>query len=287
MAPLSGTHGFTVSSNKGRRPSSSPPSLPSKIVPSSPAAAAADTADAAAPLSKTAAETGLSSVALDRELGRKHFIRTIIEDDLSGGKHSAIVTRFPPEPNGYLHIGHAKSVCLNFGLAREYKGKAHMRFDDTNPLKENMEYVESILEDVTWLMSSTTTNDATATASQPVPWDGAVRHSSDYFDLLYECAVYLIKEGKAYVESLSAEEMRVYRGTLTKPGKNSPDRIGRSIEENLELFEAMRSGEVDEGKLVLRAKIDMESPNMNLRDPTLYRVRQVAHQMTGDVWKVR
>ena len=230
MAPLSGTHGFTVSSNKGRRSFSSPSSPPSKIVPSSPAAAAADTADAAAPLSKTAAEAGLSSVALDQELGRKHFIRTIIEDDLSGGKHSAIVTRFPPEPNGYLHIGHAKSVCLNFGLAREYNGKAHMRFDDTNPLKENMEYVESILEDVTWLMSSTTTNDATATASQPVPWDGAVRHSSDYFDLLYECAVYLIKEGKAYVESLSVEEMRVYRGTLTKPGKNSPDRSGRSIE---------------------------------------------------------
>ena len=225
MAPLSGTHGFTVSSNKGRRSFSSPSSPPSKIVPSSPAAAAADTADAAAPLSKTAAETGLSSVALDRELGRKHFIRTIIEDDLSGGKHSAIVTRFPPEPNGYLHIGHAKSVCLNFGLTREYNGKAHMRFDDTNPAKEEQEYVDAIKRDIEWL---------------GYEW-AEERYASDYFQQLYDWAVQFIKEGKAYVDSQTSEEIASQKGTPNEPGKESPYR-NRPVEESLELFEKMKNG---------------------------------------------
>ena len=229
-----------------------------------------------------------SSSSSSPEVGRKHFIRTIVEDDLASGKHAKIVTRFPPEPNGYLHIGHAKSVCLNFGLAKEYQGSTHMRFDDTNPVKEDMEYVNSILEDVSWLMSDTLTSSGDTPPSETSPpWDGPVRHSSDYFDLLYDCAVHLVKEGKAYVDSLSAEEMREYRGTLTTAGRNSPDREGRSVVENLRLFEAMKDGEVEEGELVLRAKIDMASPNMNMRDPTLYRVRKNAvHPMTGDKWKV-
>ena len=197
-----------------------------------------------------------------------HFIRTIIEDDLKSGKHTAIQTRFPPEPNGYLHIGHAKSICLNFGLAYVFDGKCNLRFDDTNPEKENQEYVDSIKEDVQWL---------------GFQWNGEPRYASDYFDQLFDFAVQLIKDGKAYVDDLTAEQMREYRGTLTEAGKNSPFR-DRSIEENLDLFMKMRDGEFPDGSKTLRLKIDMASGNVNLRDPVIYRIRRAHHHNTGDKW---
>ena len=197
-----------------------------------------------------------------------NFIRDIIDEDLASGKHKAIVTRFPPEPNGYLHIGHAKSICLNFGLARDYNGTCHLRFDDTNPEKEETEYIESIMEDVRWL---------------GFDWGEHLYYASDYFEQLYNLAVELIKQGKAYVCDLSPEEIRKYRGTLTEPGKESPYR-NRSVAENLDLFERMRAGEFEEGSRVLRAKIDMASPNIVMRDPTLYRIRKVSHHRTGDKW---
>ncbi|MDD5240138.1 MAG: glutamine--tRNA ligase/YqeY domain fusion protein [Sulfuricella sp.] len=197
-----------------------------------------------------------------------HFIRNIIESDLAGGKHKAIVTRFPPEPNGYLHVGHAKSICLNFGLALDYHGKCNLRFDDTNPEKESEEYAQSIQDDVRWL---------------GFQWDGEVRWASDYFEALYDYAVELIRQGKAYVDELSAEEMREYRGTLTAPGKNSPHR-DRVVAENLDLFARMRTGEFADGSKVLRAKIDMASPNINLRDPVIYRIKRSHHIRTGDKW---
>ena len=197
-----------------------------------------------------------------------HFIRTIIEEDLKSGKHTAIQTRFPPEPNGYLHIGHAKSICLNFGLAYIYDGLCNLRFDDTNPEKENQEYVDSIKEDVRWL---------------GFEWSGEPRYASDYFDQLFDYAVGLIKEGKAYVDDLTPEEMREYRGTLTEPGKNSPYR-DRSVEENLDLFYKMRDGAFPDGSKTLRLKIDMASGNINLRDPVIYRIRRAHHHNTGDKW---
>ncbi|HEU0020711.1 MAG TPA: glutamine--tRNA ligase/YqeY domain fusion protein [Dehalococcoidia bacterium] len=199
------------------------------------------------------------------------FIRSIVTDDQRTGKYDGrVVTRFPPEPNGYLHIGHAKSICLNFGVAAEFGGVCHMRFDDTNPTREDVEYVESILEDVRWLGYN---------------WGEHLYYASDYFDRLYQFAVELIKLGLAYVDSLTAGEIRQYRGTLTAPGMNSPYR-DRSIEENLDLFERMRAGEFEDGSHVLRARIDMASPNINLRDPTLYRIRKVDHHRTGDQWPI-
>lgn len=197
-----------------------------------------------------------------------NFIERIIEEDLSSGKITTIHTRFPPEPNGYLHLGHAKSIWLNFGLAQRYGGKCNLRMDDTNPAKEEEEYVNAIQQDVQWL---------------GYQWDGEVRYTSAYFDQLYEWAVYLIKQGKAFVCDLSAEQIREYRGTLTEPGKESPFR-NRSIEENLRLFEKMRSGEFEEGACCLRAKIDMASANINLRDPVLYRIKKASHHQTGDKW---
>ena len=197
-----------------------------------------------------------------------HFIRTIIEDDLANGKHTQIHTRFPPEPNGYLHIGHAKSICLNFGLAYIYDGVCNLRFDDTNPEKESDEYVRSIKEDVQWL---------------GFRWEGEPHFASDYFEDLYQYAVGLIQAGKAYVDELNAEEMRQYRGTLTEAGKDSPYR-SRSIEENVDLFTRMRAGEFPDGSKTLRLKIDMASGNINLRDPVIYRIRRVHHHRTGDKW---
>ena len=199
------------------------------------------------------------------------FIREIIEEDLRRGKHTTIVTRFPPEPNGYLHIGHAKSIALNFGVAAEYGGSCNLRFDDTNPEKEEAEYARAIVEDVRWLGYD-------FSGGEPL-------HASDYFDQLYEWALFLIAEGKAYVESLTADEMREYRGTLTEAGKESPYR-NRSSEENLDLFRRMREGEFPDGAHVLRAKIDMASPNMNLRDPVLYRIRHEEHHRTGNKWPI-
>ena len=198
-----------------------------------------------------------------------HFIKEIVKRDLAEGKHGGrIQTRFPPEPNGYLHIGHAKSICLNFGLAEEFGGQCNLRFDDTNPCKEEQEYVDSIIEDVRWL---------------GFDWGDRLFYASDYFDQLYEWAVQLIRAGKAYVCDLSAEEIRQYRGTLTEPGRESPGR-GRSVEENLDLFERMRAGEFPDGSRTLRAKIDMASPNLNLRDPVMYRILHAAHHRTGDKW---
>src|SRR5699024_123933 len=197
-----------------------------------------------------------------------NFLRTIVEADLQSGKHSSIVTRFPPEPNGYLHIGHAKSICLNFGLAKEFGGVCHLRFDDTNPAKEEQEYIDAIKEDVRWL---------------GFQWDGEVRYASDYFEQLYQWAVHLVEQGNAYVCDLSPEQAREYRGSLTEPGKNSPFRE-RSIEENLDLLTRMRAGEFPDGARSLRAKIDMASPNMNMRDPVLYRIRHAHHHQTGDAW---
>ncbi len=197
-----------------------------------------------------------------------NFIRSIIDADLASGKHRSIVTRFPPEPNGYLHVGHAKSICLNFGLALDYHGKCNLRFDDTNPEKENEEYALSIQDDVRWL---------------GFQWNGEVRWASDYFEQLYQYAVELIKKGLAYVDDLTPEQMREYRGTLTEAGRNSPYRE-RSIAENLDLFARMRGGEFADGSRVLRAKIDMSSGNINLRDPVIYRIRRAHHLRTGDAW---
>ncbi len=199
-----------------------------------------------------------------------NFIRSIIERDLASGKHKSIVTRFPPEPNGYLHIGHAKSICLNFGLARDYQGRCHLRFDDSNPVKEDVEYVNSIMEDVHWL---------------GFDWGEHLYYASDYFDKLYEYAEYLIKAGKAFVCDLSLEELKEYRGTLTVPGKDSPYR-NRSIEENLDLFRRMKAGEFPEGSRTLRAKIDMASPNLNMRDPVIYRIKKTHHHRTGNDWQI-
>ena len=199
-----------------------------------------------------------------------NFIEQIVEEDLKTGKHQTILTRFPPEPNGYLHIGHAKSICLNFGLAQKYGGKTNLRFDDTNPEKEDVEYVNSIMEDIKWL---------------GFQWVGEPKYASDYFDQLYEYAIKLIKEGKAYVCELTPEEVSAYRGTTTTPGKESPYR-NRSVEENLLLFEKMKNGEVEEGQMMLRAKIDMASPNMHMRDPIMYRVRKAKHHRTGDKWNI-
>ena len=198
-----------------------------------------------------------------------NFIRSMISKDISSGKHSGrVLTRFPPEPNGYLHIGHAKSVCLNFSLARENNGACNLRFDDTNPEKESQEYVDAIKENIKWL---------------GFKWNGDVRYSSNYFDHLYNLAMQLIQNGKAFVCSLSAEQSREFRGTLTEPGKKSPDR-NRSIQENLNLFERMRDGEFPDGAYTLRVKIDMESPNINMRDPIIYRIRHARHHQTGDKW---
>ena len=198
----------------------------------------------------------------------RDFIREIIRADLASGKHAGVVTRFPPEPNGYLHIGHAKSICLNFGVAAEFGGRCHLRFDDTNPTKEEIEYVESIQRDVRWL---------------GFDWGEHLYYASDYFEQLYEWAIHLIRAGKAYVDDLSADEIRAHRGTLTEPGKESPYRK-RTIEENLELFQRMRAGEFEDGSRVLRAKIDMASANINLRDPVLYRILHASHPRTGDAW---
>lgn len=204
---------------------------------------------------------------MSNETISNNFIKNIIVDDLESGKHDHIITRFPPEPNGYLHIGHAKSICLNFGLAKEFKGTVNMRFDDTNPLKEDDEYVNSIKEDVIWLGFN---------------WSN-LYFASDYFDEMYKRAIVLIKNGKAYVDDLSADEIRETRGTLTEPGKESPYR-NRSIEENLDLFERMKNGEFANGEKVLRAKIDMSSPNINFRDPVIYRISHASHHNTGDKW---
>jgi len=198
----------------------------------------------------------------------RDFIRKIIDDDLESGKHAEIVTRFPPEPNGYLHIGHVMSICLNFGVAAETAGRTYLRLDDTNPGKESPEYVEAIKDNVHWL---------------GFDWEDRLTHASDYFDRLHGSAIELIEKGVAYVDSLDADEIREYRGTLTEPGKNSPYR-DRSIEENLDLFRRMHAGEFGDGEHLLRAKIDMASPNMNLRDPAIYRIRHIPHQNAGDKW---
>ena len=197
------------------------------------------------------------------------FIRTIVAEDVQAGKQGGrVATRFPPEPNGYLHIGHAKSICLNFGVAQEFGGRCNLRFDDTNPTKEEVEYVDSIKEDVRWL---------------GFDWDDRLYYASDYFEQLYEYAVHLIRAGNAYVDSLSADEIRTLRGTLTEAGKDSPYRT-RSVKENADLFTRMRAGEFPDGAHVLRAKIDMASPNINMRDPVLYRIRRAHHHRTGDAW---
>lgn len=197
-----------------------------------------------------------------------NFIRQIVREDIEAGRCQKVITRFPPEPNGYLHIGHAKAICLNFGLAKEFGGDCHLRFDDTNPTKEEQEFIDAIKHDVEWL---------------GFKWSGDVRHASDYFDQLYAWAIYLIEQGKAYVCDLSADEARVYRGSLHEAGKNSPYRE-RSIEENLDLLERMKAGEFKEGEKALRAKIDMASPNINMRDPILYRIRHAEHHQTGNKW---
>ncbi|MGE3626461.1 MAG: glutamate--tRNA ligase family protein, partial [Hyphomicrobiales bacterium] len=199
-----------------------------------------------------------------------NFIKDIVRDDLSAGRVTSVVTRFPPEPNGYLHIGHAKSICLNFGMAQEFGGRCHLRMDDTNPTKEEHEYIESIKEDVRWL---------------GFDWGEHLYFASDYFERLYEWAEHLIREGKAYVDDLSPDEIREYRGTLKEPGRNSPWR-DRGIEENLDLFRRMRAGEFANGERVLRAKIDMGSGNINMRDPVMYRILHAAHPRTGTEWRI-
>ncbi len=205
---------------------------------------------------------------MEEEVVSRHFIEQIIDKDLAEGSYTKIVTRFPPEPNGYLHIGHAKSILLNYGLAQEYGGQFNLRFDDTNPTKEKTEFVDSITEDVKWLGAD---------------YGDTIYFASDYFDQMYEAAVKLIRKGKAFVCDLSADEIREYRGTLTEPGKNSPYR-DRSVEENLALFEAMKNGEFEDGSKVLRAKIDMSAPNINMRDPVIYRVAHMTHHNAGDKW---
>ena len=220
-------------------------------------------------MSKPTADTAANAAnAKGAPVVPTNFLRPIVQADLDSGKHSSIVTRFPPEPNGYLHIGHAKSICVNFGLAQEFGGVCHLRFDDTNPAKEDQEYIDAIQSDVKWL---------------GFEWDGEVRFASQYFDQLHEWAVELIKKGLAYVCDLTPEQAREYRGNLTEPGKNSPFR-DRSVEENLDLFARMKAGEFKDGVRVLRAKIDMASPNMNMRDPILYRIRHAHHHQTGDTW---
>jgi len=220
-------------------------------------------------LAETKAAESSGAVAAIPESGPSHFIRNIVTEDLKRGKNQGRVhTRFPPEPNGYLHIGHAKSICLNFGLAAEFDGLCNLRFDDTNPSKEDVEYVDSIKADVHWL---------------GFDWDSREFYASDYFPKLYQFAIQLIKAGKAYVCDLSADEIREYRGTLTEPGKNSPYR-DRSVEENLELFERMKAGEFADGVRTLRAKIDMSSPNLNMRDPVMYRILHATHHRTADQW---
>ena len=199
---------------------------------------------------------------------RADFIREIVAADVRSGRHATIVTRFPPEPNGYLHIGHAKSICLNFGIAREFGGRCHLRFDDTNPVKEEQEYIDAIERDIRWL---------------GFDWGEHLYYASDYFEQLYDWAVHLIRNGDAYVDDLSADEIREHRGTLTEPGRNSPWR-DRPVDENLDLFARMRAGEFPNGARVLRAKIDMASPNINLRDPVLYRILHATHPRTGDAW---
>ncbi len=199
---------------------------------------------------------------------KRNFIRDIIDEDIKSGKYKTVHTRFPPEPNGYLHIGHAKSICLNFGTAKDYNGECNLRFDDTNPTKEDVEYVESIQEDIKWL---------------GFDWENRLFYASDYFEKLYEYAVVLIKKGKAYVDDLNADEIRQHRGTLTEAGKDSPHR-NRTIDENLDLFERMRKGEFADGSKTLRAKIDMSSPNINMRDPVMYRILHATHHRTGDKW---
>ena len=201
---------------------------------------------------------------------RADFIREIVAADVRSGRHSTIVTRFPPEPNGYLHIGHAKSICLNFGVARDFGGRCHLRFDDTNPVKEEQEYIDAIERDIRWL---------------GFDWGEHLHHASDYFEQLYDWAVHLIRNGDAYVDDLSADEIREHRGTLTEPGRNSPWR-DRPVDENLDLFARMRAGEFPNGARVLRARIDMASPNINLRDPVLYRILHAAHPRTGDAWSI-
>jgi glutaminyl-tRNA synthetase len=211
----------------------------------------------------------MSSPVTPEAPGRLDFIREIITADNASGRHAGrVATRFPPEPNGYLHIGHAKSICLNFGIARDFAGTCNLRFDDTNPVTEDVEYVESIQEDVRWIGFS---------------WDDRLYYASDYFEKLYECAETLIRDGRAYVDDLSADEIREYRGTLKQPGRESPYR-SRSVDESLDLFRRMRAGEFPDGSRVLRAKIDMASPNLNMRDPVLYRIRRAHHHRTGDAW---
>ncbi|MBQ9631596.1 MAG: glutamine--tRNA ligase/YqeY domain fusion protein [Lachnospiraceae bacterium] len=205
---------------------------------------------------------------MENENKSKHFIELEIDKDLAEGTYDAVCTRFPPEPNGYLHIGHAKSILLNYGIAKEYGGTFHMRFDDTNPTKERTEFVDSILEDIRWLGAK---------------WDGDIYFASNYFDRMYEAAEILIQKGKAYISSLSADEMREYRGTLTEPGRDDPDR-DRSPEESLQIFRDMKAGKYEDGAYVLRAKIDMSSPNINMRDPILYRIAHMTHHNTGDDW---
>ena len=217
---------------------------------------------------KTSTKAGIGGSA-EKDSASKDFIRAIVEDDLRTGKYGGrVVTRFPPEPNGYLHIGHAKSICLNFGIARQYGGVCHLRYDDTNPAKEDVEYIDSIKEDVRWL---------------GFDWGEHEYYASDYFEQLYEYALQLVQEGKAYVDDLSADEIREYRGTLTEPGRESPFR-NRSVAENMDLFKRMHAGDFEDGSLVLRAKIDMASPNLNLRDPTMYRIKRVSHHRTGEKW---
>ena len=213
-------------------------------------------------------ELQVNNVEEEKTVVSRNFIEQIIDKDLAEGVYDTVHTRFPPEPNGYLHIGHAKSILLNYGLAQEYGGKFNMRFDDTNPTKEKTEFVESILADIKWLGAD---------------WKDRLFFASNYFEQMYEGAVKLIKKGKAYVSDLTAEEMREYRGTLTEPGKNDPNR-DRSVEENLELFEKMKNGEFKDGEKTLRAKIDMASPNINMRDPIIYRVAHMTHHNTGDKW---
>ena len=210
----------------------------------------------------------MSNTDNEEKAESKDFIREIIDADLASGKHSGTVTRFPPEPNGYLHIGHAKSICLNFGIAQEYGGRCHLRFDDTNPTKEDTEYVDSIMEDVRWL---------------GFDWGEHLYFASDYFDQLYEWAIHLIKEGKAYVDEQTAEEIRAGRGNLQEPGTCSPFR-DRPAEESLEIFEQMKAGKFANGERVLRAKIDMAHANLNMRDPVLYRIAHAEHHRTGDKW---
>ncbi|MDR2611785.1 MAG: glutamine--tRNA ligase/YqeY domain fusion protein [Deltaproteobacteria bacterium] len=207
---------------------------------------------------------------MDTEDRPKNFIRTFIDEDLASGRYRGVSTRFPPEPNGYLHIGHAKSICLNFGLAKDYGGRTNLRFDDTNPAKEEVEYVDSIQEDVRWL---------------GFDWDDRLFYASDYFERLYECAERLIRDGWAYVCDLAPDDMKAYRGTLTEPGKDSPWR-GRAAEESLDLFRRMRAGEFPEGTRCLRARIDMASPNINMRDPAIYRIKKAEHHRTGDRWVI-